>query len=333
MSNSRFDSGGSAPEIQPANIPASLRTLPQWVCWRYETRNGKATKPPVDAKSNGKLVRAKSNDPSTWADFDTACAAATRLNLAGIGLMVSADDGLTGLDLDHVFDPTTGELDPLALEVLDRFKATYAEISPSGTGLRIWCYGKAQRSGKCEGAIKWLEVYTHPSHRYLTVTGNHWSGSATAVTEQQEALDWLHGRFMIKGEEASTEQESIAPPSVDTSLDLDDQALLTKASNAKNGAAFDALWAGDAGAHNGDASSADLALCNALAFWTGKDAARMDRLFRQSSLMRDKWDVIHDPETGRSGGLLKWNLGVADGKAALIHSCVRLSRLVKVKSK
>ena len=279
------------------SIPAELRALSQWVCWRHEDRNGKVTKPPISPKSNGKICPAKTNDPATWSNFDTAVATAIRLNLAGIGLALAENDGLTGLDLDHVFDPDTGELDPLAVDVLEQFAGTYAEISPSGTGLRIWCYGKAARSGKCEGKVKWLEVYTHPSHRYLTLTGNHWPGSATVVTEQQSALDWLHRRFMEKDKDASTGGERAAPSLVDAALDLDDAALLSKASAAKNGAAFDALWAGDLSAYNGDHSAADMALLNALAFWTGKDAPRMDRLFRQSGLMRPKWDVIHGEQT------------------------------------
>ena len=362
----------AAPVFQPSIIPAELRALPQWVCWRYETRNGKATKLPIDAKSNGKITYAKSNDPSTWTDFDTAVAAATRMKMEGIGLNVWKDDGLTGIDLDHVIDPATGELDPLAVEVLEQFANTYAEISPSGTGIRIWCYGKAARSGKCIGAVKWLEVYTYPSKRYLTLTGNHWPGSATAVTEQQAALDWLHSRFMVKdastGERgatlspvdaeialddgwgepppdddclamkcpqcgakaefpdcencgftfaqpnpATTGGGSQAAPPVDASasLALDDQALLNKISQSKPGAAFDALWAGDTSAYPKDHSAADMALCNALAFWTGKDAPRMDRLFRKSGLMRPKWDEKHH-EDGRTYGQGTIDRAIAD---------------------
>ena len=159
-------------------IPAELRNLTQWVCWHYEDRDGTPTKPPIQAKSNGRLIYAKSNDPTTWSDFTTAVDAVARLNLQGQGLCLSESDGLTGLDLDHVFDPATGELDPLAAQVLERFAKTYVEISPSGTGFRIFCYGKPQRSGKCAGKLKWLEVYSYPSKRYLTVTGNHWHGSA-----------------------------------------------------------------------------------------------------------------------------------------------------------
>jgi putative DNA primase/helicase len=124
--------------------------------------------------------------------------------------------------------------------------------------------------------VKWCEVYSPPVVRYLTVTGNHWTGSATAVTEQQAALDWLHGRFM-----ASTGGGA---------LNLDDAALLDKARSAKNGTDFERLWSGDTSGHGGDDSAADLALCSLLAFWTGNDADRIDRLFRQSGLMRPKWD-------------------------------------------
>lgn len=114
-------------------------------------------------------------------------------------------------------------------------------------------------------------------------------------------------------EDAPTEWERDAPPpAVDASLDLDDTELLTKASAAKNGAAFDGLWAGDLSAHNSDHSAADMALLNALAFWTGKDAPRMDRLFRQSGLMRPKWDVIHDPANGRTYGQMSVDKALAD---------------------
>ncbi|HRD68272.1 MAG TPA: hypothetical protein PKY50_19250 [Candidatus Competibacter sp.] len=72
--------------------------------------------------------------------------------------------------------------------------------------------------------------------------------------------------------------------------DSDDEKLLSKARTASNGARFAALWSGDTSEHGGDHSAADLALCNILAFWTESDAVRMDRLFRQSGLMRPKWD-------------------------------------------
>ncbi len=72
-------------------------------------------------------------------------------------------------------------------------------------------------------------------------------------------------------------------------VSLDDRDMLEKASAASNGADFNALWQGVPTGHR-SASEADLALCNHLAFWTGGDLARIDSLFRQSGLMREKWD-------------------------------------------
>jgi len=318
--NSASQNSSTASEFHPyPHIPAELTALNQWVCWRYENRDGKPTKPPYQAKSNGTLLKAKSNNPATWSGFDDAVAAVERLGMVGIGLNVWEGDDLVGLDLDKIFDPTTGELDPSAADVVNRFAAvTYTEISPSGTGIRIWCKGKAQRSGKCEGKRKWLEVYAHPSHRYLTVTGRNWPGSPIAVTEQQDALDWLHSRFMAKADSTGGDSNSRRgkgkphSPSVDSSLDLDDAALLDKARNARNGAIFEALYRGDRSGHGDDASAADLALLNILAFWTGKDAPRMDRLFRQSGLMRTKWDVIHEPAGGRTYGAMSIDKAIAD---------------------
>lgn len=71
--------------------------------------------------------------------------------LAGVGFCFAPDDGLTGIDLDHVIDPDTGELKAEAIEIMDRFAGTYCQVSPSGTGLRLFCYGKPSRSGKNAG--------------------------------------------------------------------------------------------------------------------------------------------------------------------------------------
>ena len=285
----------STPKVTADIIPNAIRSLPQWVAWRYEERGGKTTKAPIDAKSNGHLTYAKSNDWTTWATLDAAIDTCGRHpELAGVGFCFASSDGLTGIDLDHVIDPETGELQAEAVEILDRFTGTYCEVSPSGTGLRLFAFGKPARSGKNTGKVKWCEVYSHPSNRYLTVTGNHWPGSATEVTEQQDALDWLHQRFMESTGLEPVESSSSRAAGV---LNLDDAAILDKARKAKNGGDFARLWAGDTSGHGGDDSAADLALCNLLAFWTGGDADRVDRLFRQSGLMRKKWDTKRGEST------------------------------------
>lgn len=65
-------------------IPAELKALPQWVCWRLEERDGNQTKVPYNAKSGR---RARSNDPATWTEFGTAMDAYRRSVYSGVGFM------------------------------------------------------------------------------------------------------------------------------------------------------------------------------------------------------------------------------------------------------
>ena len=99
----------------------------------------------------------------------------------------------------------------------------------------------------------------------------------------------LHAR--VAARLGATPDHEVKPAAASSApLSDNDQALLALARRASNGARFSALWNGDTSAHGDDDSAADLALCGHLAFWTGHDPARMDRLFRASGLMRGKWD-------------------------------------------
>jgi hypothetical protein len=71
-----------------------------------------------------------------------------------------------------------------------------------------------------------------------------------------------------------------------------DEELIEKAKAAANGAKFSKLSGGDFRDYESP-SEADLALCSMLAFWTAGDRSRMDHIFRQSGLMREKWDEKH----------------------------------------
>lgn len=94
-------------------------------------------------------------------------------------------------------------------------------------------------------------------------------------------------KFEALAEEISAKQEKKQPKPNEVSLD--DQTLIEKAKNAKDGAKFSALWEGDISGYASH-SEADLALCCLLAFWTGGDRDRINGLFRQSGLFREKWE-------------------------------------------
>jgi len=89
-----------------------------------------------------------------------------------------------------------------------------------------------------------------------------------------------------------TDDESPTTGTADVDVDLEDEDLLEKARNASNGEKFERLWNGNTVGYDSQ-SEADMALCCLLAFWTGGDRTQMDHLFRQSGLLREKWDEVH----------------------------------------
>ena len=108
-------------------------------------------------------------------------------------------------------------------------------------------------------------------------------GTPTTIEHRQEQLEAVLARFLPAEHQCKTVHSPPQP------VDLDDQELLDRAMQARNGADFGALWDGRWQDRYGSQSEADLALCGLLAFWTGRDPDRIDRMFRASGLMRDKW--------------------------------------------
>src|SRR5262249_19526750 len=121
-----------------ANPPAELQPLlvrPQWAIWRLTWDGTRWTKPPFQARDPQR--HASSADPNTWADYSTAVAAAAEHG-NGVSYVLTAEDELAAADIDHVRNPSTRTVADWAQRLLDQARHTYCEISPSGTGLRIW---------------------------------------------------------------------------------------------------------------------------------------------------------------------------------------------------
>jgi putative DNA primase/helicase len=142
------------------NIPDELKRRKQWVVWQLEPRNGKATKVPYIAGGVGK---ASSTDLTTWRTFEEAVQAFKSGRYNGVGFVFSSEDPFAGVDLDHCRDPETGELEEWAAEIVQEL-GSYAEVSPSGTGVHIIVRGKApnKKRGKTEA---------YSSQRFFTMTG------------------------------------------------------------------------------------------------------------------------------------------------------------------
>jgi len=281
--------------VRPNAVPAELRERPQWVAWQWERREEKWTKVPVNARTG---QRAASDDPATWTDFDTArMYAATRTNIAGIGYVFSADDPYTGIDFDNCRDPESGALDAWAatLAGLD----SYAEVSPSGTGIKAFVKAtlpdhgiRRTRPDDLPGGM--VEMYDRG--RFFTVTGHHVPDTPATIHDAQEAVDALYARLTSVKTRDDAGEARKADDKQETRDTLTDDELITAASRGKNGAKFTNLWMGSTTGYASH-SEADIALCSLLAFYTGPDAARIDRLFRESRLMRPKWNEKRGTET------------------------------------
>jgi hypothetical protein len=150
-----------------------LKSHDKWVAWKYVNRDGKKTKPPVNPH-NGRMAR--NNKPEDWGSYDQAIARVKKDHLAGVGFVITDDDDLTGIDLDHVRDEKTGKLEKWAQEIIS-LGETYAEISPSGTGIRLFALGKIDRVVKNDKAS--VEIYV--KGRYLTITENHLAGTPEEI--------------------------------------------------------------------------------------------------------------------------------------------------------
>lgn len=118
---------------------------------------------------------------------------------------------------------------------------------------------------------------------------------ATAIESRQEQLEELY--FEIFGKAESPREEVKAEQATIGVERLTDEAVIARMLGSINADEIEALLKGETSAHGGDESAADLALCNHLAFWTGKNRLQMDQLFRQSRLMRPKWDEKRGRQT------------------------------------
>lgn len=261
----------------PPTIPQEIIENGLFCCWSYEERNGKQTKVPYNPRTG---ERAKSNDPQSFTDYQTASRVSHQYDGMGLGVM----NGICAIDLDQCID-ADGNYNQIAAEIIAMMHS-YTELSPSGTGVHILF----QAEGFCYDTNRYfimnrqagIEVYVAgATSKYVTITGQ--TCTAYEFGDRSDELHQMLERFMVRSQPAARN----AINAVNTDFTTDQ--LLNKALRSRNAATFQRLWSGDTAGYPSH-SEADQALCAHLAFWTGCDAVKMDTMFRQSGLMRDKWD-------------------------------------------
>lgn len=292
---------GSGPSVSPpprgplptlSDIPSQLRTCDQWVCWKYIWRDNKWSKCPISPIDGS---RASSTDPRTWTSVERALArASSDPSMAGIGFVFSKDDLFAGIDLDDCIDDS-GQITPAAQALIDRF-GSYAEVSPSGRGVKVFVGGKKPEGAGCRvGNVHGCgEVEVYDRGRFFTFTGKR-LGEHTDIEAAHDELEDLCDELWPETRVGCAP----AAPTLRLTALLSDEQIVQRALGSTD-EKFKRLFAGDTSDYGNDHSRADLALCGKLAFWTGKDPEQMDAIFRTSGLMRAKWN---EPRGGDTYGL------------------------------
>lgn len=279
--------------VMPEGIPATMKARSQWVVWRYEWKekddgSGRWDKPPFQAKCPE--FCADSTKASTWATFSEAMTTYQRGGFDGIGYVLNSDEA--GIDLDDVRDPVTGAIDPSAAEIVNQI-GSYAEISPSGTGIKIVAKGTLQKGRK----FTQIGVEMYGRGRYFTVTG-HVISELPAVEDRQAEIDGIYKTLDERNDAAKQTKNDAAKQTksrfklhvpLTPSANLTDEDLIAKASAAAGdaGKKFRDFMKGGINGYSSP-SEADLAFCNLIVFWTD-DADQVRRIVKQSGLNRDKW--------------------------------------------
>ncbi|MDO5758361.1 MAG: DUF5906 domain-containing protein [Rhodobacterales bacterium] len=299
----------------------ALDAARQWCAWREEQRGDKWTKVPYVTAQR----MARANDPATWLTRARAEAVAADLlsggRKSGVGLFLGGEANLRfgGIDLDSCLG-LLGDLESWAAEVLTRF-ASYAEVSPSGTGVKVFFAYRAAdlepmraimgtQWGKSFSRGSHHEIALHLGNRYFTVTGQRLDTSpATIETVDRAALEWLitDAGPRFKGDEPAT-----APKD-----------------ESRSGRAFRIAGECRRAGLDLDAFKAELAKDPALAKWA-KDARQVQRAWDHNAsedlqiLLDDFDDLDGDaPETGKVNPVTALN---RDHAAVMIGGKFRIVR-------
>ncbi len=265
---------------------------------------------PVDPLTRGAV---SPHDSKNWMSYANAKKCADVLGAGfGVGFAITEADPINCIDIDCDKKlPAGTPWSKQVLEVCNTFTGALVEVSQSGRALHIFFTGPITPHS-CKNGAKGLELYSHK--RYILLGDMSTAiGDARFVPPPGVVSQFVTEYFPQKVVEKDAEWRDAPIHEWDGIADntkLIQKFLASKPSAAAafgSKATIGALWDADesvlANAYPSptgdvyDRSSADAALLSHLAFWTGKDSERMDVLFRQSKLIRDKWEDRDDYRT------------------------------------
>lgn len=262
------------------DIPEELQARKQWIVHK--------NKIPLQVDGKG----AMSNNPKTWDSFENVVQAARKKNFSGIGFVFDKSDGYIGIDLDkcvtyaaHDMERKNPIISDFAQEIIDMMDS-YTEYSFSGTGIHIVVKGEMPSFVTQTGykdTSNGLEIYSYG--RYFTFTG--FRENENEIQDRTDEVAEIIDKHFSKEQLAQYTETSFN--AVPFNLEEDAVTWQRMFEDLKTGQDIIAMYRGEL-IRNGDHSNTDYYLCQELAYYCDKDFVKMDRMFRESGLYRDKWD-------------------------------------------
>lgn len=257
------------------------------------------------------LKAINAHDPQHWMPYETAQAMATALGCM-VAFVITKEDPYFCIDIDHCLLPDGQTWSPLAQKLCTEFREAYIEVSLSGKALHIWGSCLNPPLHRCKNVPLDLELYTEG--RFIILGSN---GRGDPDLDYSVALRKFVQEYMPPSEASLAKNgrgfEWTVEPVAEWNETEDDDELIEKACKHKSlGSNFDsskitfedlwernvhklaAAWPSGNPDREFDYSSADMSLAQRLAYWTGKNCERVQRIMFKSGLYRDKWEQRPD---------------------------------------
>jgi hypothetical protein len=204
----------------------------------------------------------------------------------GNGIITSASDDLVGKDWGEAVEALRDA--GYDVPIWTPEKGSRRHDGSTYEKMPFWAVKKAAVALGVVPEDSFVEQTTDDDSTYQGFPG---TGTYAEALDAIEDAGLEHGRSRSHEREPSWVSEPVTAVSLEPreEVALSDEELIEKARGAGNADTFVPLWEGDTTDYETEAR-ADFVLCSQLAFWTGGDGEWMDQLYRQSGLMRDRWD-------------------------------------------
>lgn len=278
-----------------------MRSIPQWFIWRlvWSPEEQKYLKTPCAL--DGSVYRIDASLRENWNTYSDVCAAITALPknselTYALGFWMTAECGYWFFDLDKCVNDVG--VCGAAGQLMALFPGALMEYSSSGKGVHIIGntvdgirLHRTKPPKEIKAALHPMEIEFYTEGRGIAF-GLSGLAQGSADSLHDASVDLICATYFPPIEEGEEGSFDRARP--DWKGPSDDDELIRRALQARVSAAsafgakatFAQLWRGECEKD----SEHDLALAAHLAFWTGCDAPRIERLMRKSGMYREKWD-------------------------------------------